>query len=448
MIFFIFLLQIKLSFALTENDLARFVLENFPLIQEAELKRNAARGEWESAEGAFDHKLSFESRNRIEDKYDNQYFQTTLSRNTGISGTELLVGHRQGLGHFPAYDGKYQTSGAGEVFAGITMPLLRDRRTDESRTNLALREIDLKLAEAEIQLKKNQYLHKALSLYYKWVLEQQKLKIYQNVLELAESRHHMIESKFKAGDIERLKIDDNLRSIDKRRADLIRSQIEIDKLQAELSLYARDKSGQSLPLAMTDPKIVLLRPEENLKRRDLKNPQLTLLELQRKRFKLLQALAEQSQLPGLALQLLGAKELSGNAAYDPQSLQVGLKFDFPLENRKAEGKTVANSYKFQAMEKKLLYTEQELKRFATFSQEASAQSRKRYEVITREFENAEKLARAEKTRWIQGSSDLFVVNLREQDLADVEIRRWSSLYDYHQYLLDFHLFDGSFPHDI
>jgi outer membrane protein TolC len=448
MIAFFLLLQISAGMALTENDVAKSVLQNFPLIQEAVLKRSAVEGELESSRGAFDHKLTFESRNRIEDKYDNQYFQTTISRNTGIIGSELMVGHRQGRGNFPAYDGKYETSGGGEIFAGITLPLLRDRSTDQFRTDLALREMDKQIADAELLLKKNQYLHKALSVFYKWVLEQQKLRVYKTVLELAESRHKMIESKVRAGDIERLKLEDNLRSIDKRRADVIKSQVEVAKLEAELALYARDKDGSPLSLELADPQQVLLKPEEELKNAQTVNPQLTILQIQQQQLKKERLLAEQSRLPGLGLSVLGAKELSPNEAFDPQSLQVGVKFDFPLENRKAEGKTVSAEYKFQALEKRLLYTEQELQRYANFSLQASVQARERYDVTTREFQNTEKLANAEKLRWTQGSSDLFVVNLREQDLADVEIRRWSSLYEYHQYVLDYRLFSGSFRHDI
>ena len=52
------------------------------------------------------------------------------------------------------------------------------------------------------------------------------------------------------------------------------------------------------------------------------------------------------------------------------------------------------------------------------------------------------MAEAEKNRWSQGAFDLFVVNLREQDVADVDIRRWTALYDYHQYHLDARLFSG------
>lgn len=441
---FIFLVSSTSALAVTELDVRRSVLTHFPLVQEAILKDKAQASELEAARGAFDHKLSFESRNRIEDKYDNQYFQTTLSRATGVGGTELVAGHRQGIGTFPAYDGKYQTSGAGEIFAGLILPLLRNRDTDEARTDLELAELDKKIAETEILLKKNQYLHKALSLYYKWILEQQKLRIYENLLRLAESRQTMIESKFKAGDVERLRVEDNQRSIEKRRADMFKSKIDVERVRAEFSLYLRAQDGSPMELRPLENPEELLIKKESEARLANRNPQLRILTLNRKRLEKLQRFYDQSQLPNLSLSLLGAKELSPNAAYDPQSLQVGVKFDIPLENRKAEGKTVASSYKLQALAKQVSYLEAELTRFSQFSLEASQKSFERWEVTSREYKNTLRMAEAEKSRWLQGSSDLFVVNLREQDVADVEIRRWTSLYEYHQFILDQKLYSGSF----
>lgn len=432
------------ALAISEADVRRSVLLHFPLIQEAILKEKSSIAELEAARGSFDHKLTFETRNRIEDKYDNQYLQSTISRATGIGGSELVVGHRQGIGTFPAYDGKYETSGAGEIFAGLMLPLLRNRDTDQARTDLELAELDRKIAESEVTLKKNQYLHKALSLYYKWTLQQQKLRIYENFLKLAESRHSMVESKFRAGDIERLRVDDNQRSIEKRRAEVIKIRIELEQIRTELSLYLRSSDGTPMVLAPLE------NPEETLLQREpdttysTRNPQLRILSLSRKRLERLQRFYDQSQLPNLSLSVVGAKELSPNAAYDPQSLQVGVKFDIPLENRKAEGKTVSTNYKLQALARQVNYLENELTRFSKFSSEASLQSFERWEVTTREYKNTQRMAEAEKSRWMQGSSDLFVVNLREQDLADVDIRRWTSLYEYHQFKLDQKLYSGAF----
>jgi outer membrane protein TolC len=431
-------------FALTEQDVAKSVLTNFPLIQEAELKANSAKGELTSAEGAFDHKLIFKSRNRIEDKYDNQYFETTLQRQTGFGGTSLVAGHRQGLGNFPEYDGKYRTSAAGEIFAGLAFPILRNLKTDEFRTNLKIKQIEKKQAEFESNLKKMIYLHKALTLYYKWILETQKLKINKSIFELAKKRHDMIERKFRAGDIEGVKVTDNQRAIDKRSGDVVKNEIELNKIRAELSVYLRDEQGSpvSIPLE-SSPEFILQKNEPALIASDISlNPQIKILDLEREKLKLESIFFDQSKLPGLNLELLGAKELSSNDPYDPERLQVAVKFDFPLENRKAEGKSVSYSYKALAIEKNRQFLDIELSQQLSLFIKASSDSKMRWEITTKEFEGSRKMAEAEKKRWSQGASDLFLVNLREQDVADVDIRRWTALYDYHQYHLDARLFSG------
>ncbi len=438
----LFLLFSGPVFALSEEELTMSILKNFPLIQEADLKVRASEAEVTAAEGGFDHKLTFKSRNRIEDKYENQFFETTLERQTGIGGLGLMLGHRQGLGNFPAYDGKYETSGAGEIFAGITLPILRNFRTDVLRTDLAVSQLQEKIAQAELQLKKNIYLHQGLSIYYKWLFSTQKIKIREEVLKIAQERQLMLEQKFKAGDIERLKLTDNQRSIDKRQDELAEAKIEWEDARTKLSMFYRDDKGA--PLLSNEnifPKEDIVVPKVTSQIIDL--PQIIIIENELKIREVERKFWSQSQLPGLNLELVGARELSGNQPYDPSNLQVGVKFDFPLENRKAEGKTTANEYKWKALERQRIYAEQELRRLFNFSLEAIDLSKKRWEFTSGEFEKTTNLAKAERTRWNQGASDLYIVNLREQDTAEADIKRWKIWLKYHQYLLDARLYSGT-----
>lgn len=386
--------------ALSEKDVIDSVLKHFPLIQEAEEKVASAEAELTSAEGAFDHKLVFKSRNRIEDKYDNQYFETVLQRQTALAGMELIAGHRQGLGRFAAYDGKNQTSSAGEIFAGLSLPILRNFQTDEFRTQLKIKEFEKQQSIDELKLKKMIYLHKALSLYYKWILETQKLKINKSIFELAKNRHSMIEKKFNAGDIERLKVVDNQRAIDKRASEIFKIEIELSKVSSLLSIYLRDANGQSLSLPLeSNPEYLLQKNETVLHINHIENnPQIKILKLEKEKIKAELNFYDQSKLPGLNLELLGAKELSNNRPYDPQSLQVGIKFDFPLENNKAEGKQVAYFHKVMAIDKTILNTQNELSLQFNFFKKASEDSKQRWEIITQEYEGTNKMYQAEQKK--------------------------------------------------
>ncbi len=373
-----------------------------------------------------------------------QYFETTIERTTPINGLGLVVGHRQGLGHFPAYDGKYHTSSAGEVFAGLTLPLLRNFSIDENRSDLFIKRIDTEIAKEKVILKKNIYLHKSLSLYYKLLLENKKITIRKGILELAEKRQEMLEKRHQAGDLERIKLVDNKRSIFKRRDELLKTEIDYNRIKTEFGLYVRDKDG--VPLAQFD--LAEFQPRGNLtsiQKNDIENvPQLKILNYELEKLNIQKKLYDQSRLPGLNMELLGAKEMSGNLPYDPESLQLGFKFDFPLENRKAEGKSVAAIYKAKAFERQRTFTRQELNRFYQITLQSIDIGIQRWEVTNREYETTLVMAEAEKKKWVQGAADLFIVNLREQDTADADVRRWTTLYEYFQLSLDAQLYSSTF----
>jgi outer membrane protein TolC len=114
----------------------------------------------------------------------------------------------------------------------------------------------------------------------------------------------------------------------------------------------------------------------------------------------------------------------------------------PFENRKAEGKTTAAEYKFRALQREKDFMIQQLKQQLNFSYDALQATRGRWEVTSSEFEKSVKIAEAERIRWGQGASDLFILALREQDAADVDVKRWDVWYEYHQLLIDTRLFSG------
>ena len=443
----LFLLFSGQALALTESEVVNSVLTHFPLVDQAVMKLEAAEGEVTAAKGAFDHKLNFKSRLWRQRPYNNEFMETYLERQTPYGGAKVAVGHRVGAGEFNYYDLKKDTSSAGQLFAGLTMPLLRDFSTDEFRTNLEVKKLRQQQAEQEVVLKKLVYVHKALSLYYKWIFEVKKIEVSEYLLSLAKDRQVMIEKKYKAGDMERLKMTDNQRQINKRESELEKNKIDLNKIAAELSLYVRNQEGRPVyPERIKDPEIVLKKAGiEERSKQGRENPQLEVLSFEHQMMVQNNKLYKQSRLPGLDVELMGAKELSERPGYGEHIFQFGLKFDFPLENRKGRGQTVASMYKFKAIEKELIYLKQELKQMFEFSKDASSKSYKIWDVTNKEYENTQQVAVGERSKWQNGSSDLFVVNMREQDVADVDIRRWKALYDYHQYSLDAALFSATLP---
>ena len=83
-----------------------------------------------------------------------------------------------------------------------------------------------------------------------------------------------------------------------------------------------------------------------------------------------------------------------------------------------------------------------LKQQFDFSMEAQKAGLTRWKTTSSEFQKTLEISQAERKRWEQGASDLYIVNLREQDTADADIKRWNVWYDYHQSVLDTRLFSG------
>jgi len=429
---------------LTEAQLLKSVEENFSLIQAEVLSFEATKNDVVAADGNFDHKLKFKTRKNIEDVYQNDYFETSLARKTPYGGMDLVVGHRQGNGRFATYDNFYKTSGMGELFAGLTLPVLRNFKIDQERLDLKLSQLNQELAQEELNLKKLIYKHKALNLFYKWILETKKVEIRSQILKLAEERQEMIAKKVSAGDTEKIKINDNMRTIDKRRDELLKSQVDLQKIKTELALFLRDADGQAFNLDKFNNKItdLVTHSVDELKFNPSELTQLNLLKKQLKLLNEQKSFFKNQRLPLLNLDLLATRELSGNNPYDPQALKVGLNFELPIENRKAQGKSVSFEYKILSLQKKLDYYTNEINQLFNFSVSASRANLERFNVIKREFENSKLMAEAEKKKWLSGESDMFIFNLREQDQAEVEIKKWTALIESKAYLLDAKLFSN------
>ena len=108
---------------LTPQDVLRAVDRALPLIEQARRDVDAAAGDLVSARGAFDLSLSASGR-RLDGEYDNTRLSTMLEQPLTTWGATAYGGYRAGRGTFADYDGKAETTGGGEVLAGLEVPLL------------------------------------------------------------------------------------------------------------------------------------------------------------------------------------------------------------------------------------------------------------------------------------------------------------------------------------
>ena len=430
---------------LSPERVQQSVLKNFPLIEEAERKREAARERELATRGEFDTKLKFKAANRIDSKYEYQHLETSIEKTLPIQGLTVFAGHRQGLGNVPAYTGKYGTSSTGEVFAGLSVPVLRNRGVDSARLDRSLARIDVEVADTEVRLKRNAYVFKALSTYQKWKLTHQKWRIYRDLLKLAEERQVMLDKRVQAGDVERIKLTDNQRSINKRKDELLELEQELEGLNAYLGLYVRDPAGEPIDVATYRPEESVPRPSDVEFGVDVShNPQLQVLDRQLEQVMQEEDFGRNQMLPQVNLDAQAIRDVGDSADYDRHRWQVGVSVEIPLENRKGSGKRSAARAKRLALEQQRRYVRNELVNVLKRAARQIHLASERTKLITQELENARLLAQAERKRWMRGDSDLYIVALREQDTADVEAKLWTAYYEFEQLQLDARLSLASF----
>ena len=401
-------------------------IKDLPLILEQEAKMDAAKARMQQAEGAFDTTLKAKTSGQNAEKYDYNFWEAKLEKQTSVLGTKLYVGHRAGLGTWPAYYGDYQTSSVGEAFAGFSLPLLKGLLTDEFRTNRLNSQRQF-FIEEQLRLQKViDVLLKSSQAYWKWVAAGQKFSIYQKLVKVAENRQVFFEKKYQAGDVQRMKLTDNLRTLSKRRVELQKAQIEWEMAFEDLNLYYRSPKKLTLddiPKTIEENTKILKTDYVTLENKKKELPVFKILDLKMEILKQEAELAENKVLPKVDVYMEGIRDV-GRIRFgkDQDELRMGLNLEFPLMNNQARGKRSEVKAKQLAVVKEKEWLDLQWNRQAK-------QFLNRLNVMVGLLENqkievdsTEKMAEAESIKLTQGQSDIFFVNIREEDLAEAQLK--------------------------
>ncbi len=409
---------------LTLEQVHEKVLKNMPLIVEAEEKLRAARGNLQSMEGEFDLKIKAKTLNQFENKYDNQVHDAQLFQQTSLLGSRFYLGHRGGTGKFPDYYGEKVTTSVGEMYAGVEIPLLRDRAMDSFRLNRLRASRGVELSEVQVQQKSLDILLKSSQVYWKWVASGQKLRVLTSWVKTAEARQEFLQRKVNAGDTSEIKLTDNRRSLAKRKSEVVKGQREFAQSSQELALYIQEEA--SLPLVPSEIPLTKERLEKVPEDDRNTLPVFRLLKIEKDILAFERELAISQTLPDLSLGLEGGRELGGGALpvmrEDPDHLQVGLKIEIPIENRKARGKFREVRGKMGALEQRTLWLEREWGTMLAQNRVGLTTTREQLTLLEGEVADTVRMARAEEGRLKQGDGDVFFVNIREQDEAEARLR--------------------------
>ena len=416
--------------SLSLNEVLEAATRAFPGLMAAEQRKVAAEGERLAAEGGFDTTLKAQSRWSIAGLYENRNYDVSLEQPTGLWGATFFGGWRRGTGDYPVYEGKSLTASDGEARLGVNIPLWRNGSIDRRRATLKQSELGEGIAGQDFELALIELHRIASHRYWDWVLAGQRLRIAQNLLNVAETRNAGLRERVAAGDLPEFEVLDNQRAILERGERVVAARRLLEQTGIQLSLYYRDAEGQpKVPAAESLPaSIPSLPPSEPIHFKaahDLARmlrPELQRLDLQRRQAETELDLQRNQQAPGVDITVLGAQDF-GTSRNKPnrEELYAGVNLDIPLQRRVATGRAQVAAANLQRIAQEKRLTEDRIAAEVRDALSALAAARQRLELACRQKTAAEQLEEGERTRFDLGDSTLLVVNLREIARGDAAL---------------------------
>ncbi len=406
------------------------VVQNNPLAKKAENEIKYADAQYKAARGNYDPILSG---NYEQKQFNGTNYFTTLNsevKQPVFTAQYFKFGYDYGAGSY--INPEYTTNPNGLPYVGVEVGVLQGLVIDKRRAEVLKSKEYLNFYEAEKKIQLNSLLFEASQGYFDWLFSLKQMALTNYFMQLAKQRLTGIEILANIG--EKAAVDTIEAAIfyQTRLLDLQSTGIEIQKTSNELSSYNWQTTGPSLTsqnyLAsdsldqyFTKAKVLLT---ENLYQNLPSNPILSKYTSLQKVLEIENRLKKEMIKPNLNVKynFLSTNASSINPSFSNNSYKFGVNLSFPLFLRNP-----SNDYKLAKINAQnntldLLNKTNEL----GFKLNAL---KKTINILVEQLQNAERLARyskllveAEKLKFANGESTLFMLNTRENKWLESEIK--------------------------
>jgi cobalt-zinc-cadmium efflux system outer membrane protein len=439
--------------SLRYSDLAErfFKDSNQGIVVDQERERVAQ--EYDLALGSFyDPVLRASYFNEFRGYYTNQRSDLSLLQRTSLWGTQLLVGYRTGSGRFPLYEGYRETQDRGEVRFGLEIPLLRNGLIDPLRGNVRKGEFAETLSKAQEKSQKLELLRLLGIRYWDWYSNGKRLLVAEELLKLSLDRQEKIKVRVERGDIAKIEQFEGDRIVLQRRA--VRAQQERNFIKSRLDLEAFIKGPEQDLIAKLDlsevpeydhPESSTLSPLQPGDTREFESehPESRRQDILVKQAEIDQKLARNQFLPKLDLSVNLSKDMGTPIpSMNPAQSEAGVSFEFPIPSRAAQARKAQATSVLIRQEAQLDLTRIRIRNQIEEARNALNLSMDRMSIAGKELDLARTLVQMENKRFLNGDSNLITLNIREQNLAEAEIRRFEAYAEYRRSWNDFRVARG------
>lgn len=409
---------------------------HFPMILQSMAQRRAAEAKTTEALGAFDLVFSAEGFSRLGGFYSGTAVEGIAKQRFRRFGSSVYAGYKLSDGTFPIYEDVNFTNSGGAVKVGLLFSLMRDRDIDRQRFRETDAMLELEQADIDLLLTRIGVQQKAIVAYWRWVNAGRQLKIYEELLRIANQRQTGLEEQVRRGARAAIFLTENLQNIVGRQTFVASARRDVQLAANALSLYYRDSRGR--PLVVTEDRLPpgsplneiynlsIPRAEIPISEALAQRPELALLRtaIERQRNRI--ALAENNLKPRIDLNMEIQEGLGGVAeggvSRDSTDPIVGVTFSVPLQRREARGQLDRSRAELEArqQEQQLRYDQIELEVNNLLVELTVA--RELLMLAAQEVQQSELMRVAEQRRFDSGASDFFLLNIREETAANARVR--------------------------
>lgn len=422
-------------------------LRHFPRILAAQADIDAARAEVLAAEGSFDPRIDGALRDRWSGYYSGDYLDLEFVQRLPFMNTRLFGGYELGEGSFPVYENSLLTRNGGEVRAGIAISLWRNRDIDAARAALEARRIDVTSSAQDLTREKLDVVRDAYVTYAQWLLSARLLQAWQSLLDIAVERGTALETRVAEGDAAEILLVENRQTVLQREALVMEARRQFEVASEWLTLYLRDANGAmlrpvydaTLELPPENAELLTLPPQQLAAEVLARRPEIRMLELERDQAELKERLAENSMKPQVDLRFYGSRDQgSGPLSLAGTEQVADIRFSIPLRTREASGKAAAARAEIRNLDQRIRMLSEQLETGIRRAQLNLEATRELERLAIEELAASEALAEAEVQRFEAGLSDFFLLNLRERQMGEAQLKRWQAHLAHQVALADFY----------
>lgn len=420
------------------QDVLKSTRSHFPAIIQAKESLTAAEATLRNSKGAFDMKLKGDNFWVTTGYYKRHLNEVKLEKPLGWMGSSVYSSYGKAYPNFfPPQFSTMSTNSGGQAMVGGQISLIKNALIDEPRSKIKVSEIGIDQAKQDLEWSKLQVTKESAILYWNWLAHARIYHIYAELMDMAAKRDDILAQRVKGGDISEIVRKENLQYLSRRKAELASAEMELKKTTIDLSLYLRDDNGNiQMPEALTGEEVInsFVAEEEKVKSElasanndglatriiDMR-PDFKRLQLDIDKNEIEYKMGKNDLLPKLDLatdytRYVGNEDPT-NAAH---IMQIGLKLEIPLEYELGLGRKQAAGAQRRFLSSQLNFMKDSISNELTKYIEILKLSQGKVVNARSEVKFAKEILEAEYIRFKNGNSNLFLVNLREENLVSAE----------------------------